>query len=129
MFGIKCHCFKHQKTINKYEEKYQQLIKRDICKCERNLIKIQSFIIQSYEHLTVARSRSCADDLCNFHLREFHQPIKMIRTCNFEILHTSNSERFQLSEFSKLRFDRLTIKVICTWPSYYGPLFDLHTVV
>jgi len=28
-----------------------------------NLIKIQLFIILSYEDLTVAHSRSCADDL------------------------------------------------------------------
>jgi len=54
----------------------------------------------------VAHRRSCADDLCYFHLREFHQPIK--------ILHTSNFESVPLSESGKLRFDWLTIKVICT---------------
>jgi len=60
-----------------------------------------------HEDLTVARRGSCADDLCHLHLREFHQPIKM--------LHTSNFESFPLSESGKLRFDWLTIKVICTW--------------
>jgi len=64
----------------------------------RNLIKIQLFIILSYEDLTAAHRRSCADDLY-FHLREFHQPIK--------ILHTSKFESFPLSESGKLRFDWL----------------------
>jgi len=73
-----------------------------------NLIKIQLFVILSYKDLTVALRRSCADDLCNFQLGEFHQPIKMF--------HTSNFESLQLSESGKLRFDWLTIKVICTWP-------------
>jgi len=70
-----------------------------------NLIKIQFFSILSYEDLTVTR-RSCADDLCNFHLREFHQSIKMFHTSNFEI--------FSLSESGKLIFYWMTIKVICT---------------
>jgi len=61
----------------------------------------------SYEDLTAARNRSSADDLCNFHLREFHQPTKMLFRNNFE--------SFQLTESGiKLRFDWLTIKVICT---------------
>jgi len=71
-----------------------------------NLIKIQLFMILSYENLTAAHMRSCADDLRNFHLRELHQPIKM--------LHASTFESFPLSESGKLRFDWLTIKVICT---------------
>jgi len=38
------------------------------------LIKIQLFVVLSYENLRAARSWSCADELCNFHLRGFHQP-------------------------------------------------------
>jgi len=62
-----------------------------------SLIKIQLFIIPSYEDLTATHRRSCADDLYYFHLREFHQPIKT--------LHTSNFQSFSLSESGKLRFD------------------------
>jgi len=51
-----------------------------------NLIKIQLFIILSYEHLTAAHSRSCADDL-------FHLPIKS-----------------QLTKFRKLK----ALKFSCT---------------
>jgi len=72
----------------------------------RKPIWLQLFIIPSYEHLTAARSRSCTDDLCNVHLREFHHPIKMFRT--------NNVESFQLSEFGKQRFDWLTKNIICT---------------
>jgi len=70
-----------------------------------NLIKNSSSLYISYEDLTVAHSRSCADDLCNFCLWGFHQLIKM--------LHTT----FPPSKSGKLRFDWLTIKVICTWPT------------
>jgi len=80
-----------------------------------NLIKIQLFIILSYEHLTATRNRSCADDLCNFDLREFNQPIKMLRTSNIESL--------QLSRFGKLRFDWLTKEVICAVRSSYEELY------
>jgi len=38
------------------------------------LFKIQLFTVLSYEHLTAVRSRSCTDDLYNFHIREFQQP-------------------------------------------------------
>jgi len=51
-------------------------------------------------------SKSYADDLCNFHLMEFHQQIKM--------LHKSIFESSPLSESGKLSFNWLTIKVICT---------------
>jgi len=63
-----------------------------------NLITALHFtiVLLLYEDLTAAHRRSCADD----------QPIK--------ILHTSNFVSFPLSESGKLRFDWLTIKVICT---------------
>jgi len=43
-----------------------------------NVCSLCSFIKR-----TMARRRSCANDLCNFNLREFHQPIKMLHTSNF----------------------------------------------
>jgi len=64
-----------------------------------NLIKIQLFIILSYEDLKATHRRPCADDLCYFHLREFHQPIKI------HVLHTSTFQSFPLSESDKLRYD------------------------
>jgi len=47
----------------------------DVGVARTNLIKIQLFVILSYEDLTPTHRRSCADDLCYFHLMEFHQPL------------------------------------------------------
>jgi len=49
-----------------------------------------TIILLSHEDLTAAHRRSCADDLCNFYLGEFHQPIKMLHTSNLRAFHFLN---------------------------------------